>query len=154
MTLKTDSGPQHAAAIVIEPIIGEGGFYAAPPSFLKAIRELCDKHGILMIVDEVQSGFGRSGKMFAIEHSGVEPDIITVAKSMADGMPISGVVGTDTIMDSSGPNSLGGTYTGNPVARAVTLAVLKVLAEARIRSRGLALRSEEHTYELQSRGHL
>ena len=139
MTLKTDSGPQHTAAIVIEAIIGEGGFYAAPPTFLKAIRELCDKHGILMIVDEVQSGFGRSGKMFAIEHSGVEPDIITVAKSMADGMPISGVVGTDTIMDSSGPNSLGGTYTGNPVACAATLAVLEVFEEENILARGQAL---------------
>src|SRR5690625_4392925 len=84
MTLKTDSGPQHTAAIVIEPIIGEGGFYAAPPSFLKAIRELCDKHGILLIVDEDQGGFGRSVKMFAIKHSGVEPDIFTVVKSMVD----------------------------------------------------------------------
>src|SRR5690625_6091078 len=91
-----------------------------------------------MIVDEVQSGFGRSGKMFAIEHSGVEPDIITVAKSMADGMPISGVVGTDTIMDSSGPNYLGGTYTGNPVTCAATLAVLEVIDEENILGRWLA----------------
>lgn len=129
MTLKTDSGPQHTAAIVIEPILGEGGFYAAPPSFLKAIREICDEHGILMIVDEVQSGFGRTGKMFAIEHSGVEPDIMTIAKSMADGMPISAVVGTDKIMDSSGPNSLGGTYTGSPVSCAAALAVMEVFEE-------------------------
>src|SRR5690625_6421262 len=92
-----------------------------------------------MIVDEVQSGFGRSGKMFAIEHSGVEPDIITVAKSMADGMPISGVVGTDTIMDSSGPNSLGGTYTGNLVACAATLALLKEFVDVNILVLGHAL---------------
>ncbi|MDQ2075844.1 4-aminobutyrate--2-oxoglutarate transaminase [Marinimicrobium sp. ABcell2] len=139
MTLKTDSGPQHTAAIVIEPIIGEGGFYEAPPTFLKAIRELCDEHGILMVVDEVQSGFGRTGKMFAIEHSGVEPDIMTVAKSMADGMPISGIVGTDTIMDSSGPNSLGGTYTGNPLACAAALAVMEVFEEEDILGRGQRL---------------
>src|SRR5690625_7648714 len=92
-----------------------------------------------MIVDEVQSGFGRSGKMFAIEHSGVEPDIITGAKSMADGMPISGVVGTDTIMDSSGPNSLGGTYTGNPVVCAATLAILIVFEAHNILVPGFGL---------------
>ena len=126
MTLKTDSSPQHTAAIFIEPVLGEGGFYAAPPSFLKAIRKICDEHGILMVVDEVQSGFGRTGKLFAIEHSGVEPDMMTMAKSMADGMPISAVVGTDTIMDSSGPNSLGGTYTGNPLACAAVMAVFDV----------------------------
>ncbi|WP_111642917.1 4-aminobutyrate--2-oxoglutarate transaminase [Marinimicrobium alkaliphilum] len=129
MTLRTDSGPADTAAIVLEPIIGEGGFYPAPASFLKKIREICDKHDILMVVDEVQSGFGRTGKMFAIEHSGVEPDMMTMAKSMADGMPISAVVGTDKVMDSSGPNSLGGTYTGSPVACAAVLAVLDVFEE-------------------------
>ncbi|UZJ44429.1 4-aminobutyrate--2-oxoglutarate transaminase [Marinimicrobium sp. C6131] len=129
MTLKTDSSPQNTAAIFIEPVLGEGGFYAAPPSFLKAIRKICDEHGILMVVDEVQSGFGRTGKLFAIEHSGVEPDMMTMAKSMADGMPISAVVGTDTIMDSSGPNSLGGTYTGSPTACAAVLAVFEVFEQ-------------------------
>ncbi len=129
MTLKTDSNPKDTAAIFIEPVLGEGGFYAASPSFLKAVREICDEHGILMIVDEVQSGFGRTGKMFAIEHSGVEPDMMTVAKSMADGMPISAVVGTDKYMDSSGPNSLGGTYTGSPVSCAAVLAVMDVFKE-------------------------
>ncbi|MAN53091.1 MULTISPECIES: 4-aminobutyrate--2-oxoglutarate transaminase [Marinimicrobium] len=126
MTLKTDSSPEQTAAIFIEPVLGEGGFYAAPPSFLKAVRKICDEHGILLVVDEVQSGFGRTGKLFAIEHSGVEPDMMTMAKSMADGMPISAVVGTDTIMDSSGPNSLGGTYTGNPLACAAVMAVFDV----------------------------
>lgn len=129
MALKTDANPKDTAAIVIEPVLGEGGFYAAPASFLKAIREICDEHGMLMIVDEVQSGFGRTGKMFAIEHSGVEPDIMTMAKSMADGMPISAIVGTDKIMDSSGPNSLGGTYTGSPTACAAALAVMEVFEE-------------------------
>lgn len=129
MTMKTDSGPSDTAAIVIEPVLGEGGFYPAPASFLKAIRDICDEHGILMIVDEVQSGFGRTGKMFAIEHSGVEPDMMTMAKSMADGMPISAIVGTDKHMDSSGPNSLGGTYTGSPVSCAAALAVMDVFEE-------------------------
>ncbi len=129
MTLKTDSSPKDTAAIFIEPILGEGGFYAASPNFLKRIREICDEHGILMVVDEVQSGFGRTGKMFAIEHSGVEPDMITMAKSLADGMPISAVVGTDKLMDSSGPNSLGGTYTGSPVSCAAVLAVIEVFKE-------------------------
>lgn len=126
MTLRTDADPANTAAIFIEPILGEGGFYAASPAFLKAIREICDEHGILMIVDEVQSGFGRTGKMFAIEHSGVEPDMMTMAKSMGDGMPISAIVGTDKLMDSSGPNSLGGTYTGSPVSCAAVLAVMDI----------------------------
>lgn len=129
MTLKADSPVEDTAAIVIEPVLGEGGFYAAPASFLQAIRKLCDDHGILMVADEVQSGFGRTGKMFAIEHAGVEPDLITMAKSLADGMPVSAVVGTDKHMDSSGPNSLGGTYTGSPTACAAALAVLEVFAE-------------------------
>lgn len=129
MAMKADSPPSHTAAIVIEPVLGEGGFYAAPASFLKKIREICDEHGILMIVDEVQSGFGRTGKMFAIEHSGVQPDMMTMAKSMADGMPISAIVGTDKHMDASGPNSLGGTYTGSPTACAAGLAVFEVFEE-------------------------
>ncbi len=129
MAMKADSPAKDTAAIVIEPVLGEGGFYAAPASFLKEIRKICDENGILMIADEVQSGFGRTGKMFAIEHSGVEPDIMTMAKSMADGMPISAIVGTDKVMDSSGPNSLGGTYTGSPTACAAALAVFDVFKE-------------------------
>lgn len=139
MTLKTDANPRDTAAIVLEPVLGEGGFYAASASFLKAVREICDEHGMLMIVDEVQSGFGRTGKLFAIEHSGVEPDIITMAKSMADGMPISAVVGTDKVMDASGGNSLGGTYTGSPVSCAATLAVLEVFEEEKILEKSQAL---------------
>ncbi|WP_046080055.1 aspartate aminotransferase family protein [Halomonas sp. HG01] len=139
MALKTDANPKDTAAIVLEPVLGEGGFHAASPGFLKAVRELCDEHGMLMIVDEVQSGFGRTGKLFAIEHSGVEPDIITMAKSMADGMPISALVGTDKVMDASGGNSLGGTYTGSPVSCAAVLAVLEVFEEEQILDKSLAL---------------
>ncbi|WP_458527105.1 4-aminobutyrate--2-oxoglutarate transaminase [Onishia taeanensis] len=139
MALKTDANPKDTCAIVLEPVLGEGGFYPAPPSFLKAIREICDEHGMLMIIDEVQSGFGRTGKLFAIEHSGVEPDIMTMAKSMADGMPISAVVGTDTVMDACGPNSLGGTYTGSPVSCAATLAVLEAFEEEDILGKSQAL---------------
>ena len=139
MTLKTDANPRDTAAIVIEPVLGEGGFYPAPASFLKAVRDICDEHGMLMIVDEVQSGFGRTGKMFAIEHSGVEPDLMTMAKSMAAGMPISAVVGTDTHMDAPGANSLGGTYSGSPASCAAVLAVLEVFEEENILARSLSL---------------
>jgi len=139
MAMKADSPAHDTAAIIIEPVLGEGGFYPAPASFLKEIRKICDEHGILMIADEVQSGFGRTGKMFAIEHSGVEPDMMTMAKSMADGMPISAVVGTDKHMDASGPNSLGGTYTGSPTACAAALAVFDVFKEEDILAKSQAL---------------
>ncbi|MGS2744504.1 4-aminobutyrate--2-oxoglutarate transaminase [Halomonas sp. LS-001] len=139
MALKTDAGINNTAAIVLEPVLGEGGFYPAPKSFLEKIRAICDEHGILMIVDEVQSGFGRTGKMFAIEHSGVEPDLMTMAKSMADGMPISAVVGTDKHMDASGANSLGGTYTGSPTSCAAALAVMEVFEEENILEKSQAL---------------
>nr|WP_298412768.1 4-aminobutyrate--2-oxoglutarate transaminase [uncultured Halomonas sp.] len=139
MALRTDANPKDTAAIILEPVLGEGGFYPAPTSFLKAIREICDEHGMLMIIDEVQSGFGRTGKMFAIEHSGVEPDIMTMAKSMGDGMPISAVVGTDKHMDASGGNSLGGTYSGSPVSCAAVLAVLEVFEQEKILEKSQAL---------------
>ncbi|NYS61610.1 4-aminobutyrate--2-oxoglutarate transaminase [Vreelandella salicampi] len=139
MTLKTDANPKDTAAIILEPVLGEGGFYPASKSFLEKVREICDEHGMLMIVDEVQSGFGRTGKMFAIEHSGVEPDLMTMAKSMADGMPISAIVGTDKHMDASGGNSLGGTYTGSPTACAAALAVLEVFEEENILEKSQAL---------------
>ncbi|WP_404364194.1 4-aminobutyrate--2-oxoglutarate transaminase [Marinobacter sp.] len=139
MVLKTDANPKDTAAVVIEPVLGEGGFYAASHSFLRAIRDICDEHGMLMIVDEVQSGFGRTGKMFAIEHSGVEPDMLTCAKSMADGMPISAIVGTDKHMDASGPNSLGGTYTGSPVSCAAALAAMQAFEDEDILGRAVRL---------------
>lgn len=139
MLFKTDIPAKDVAAIVIEAVQGEGGFYIAPPSFMQALRKLCDEHGIALIVDEVQSGFGRTGKMFAVEHSGVKPDIITMAKSMAGGMPISAVVGNSKMMDASGPTSLGGTYSGNPLSCASALAVMDIFEEEKILEKSVAL---------------
>lgn len=124
---KSDIDPRRVAAIIVEPVQGEGGFYVAPPEFLRALRSLCDKHGILLIADEVQTGFGRTGKMFAVEHSGVVPDLMTMAKSLAGGMPLSGVCGRAEIMDAPVPGALGGTYAGNPLALASALAVLDII---------------------------
>jgi 4-aminobutyrate aminotransferase/(S)-3-amino-2-methylpropionate transaminase len=132
---KTDIAPHRTAAIVIEPVQGEGGFYIASPDYLKALRALCDEHGILLIADEVQSGFARTGKLFALEHSGIEADILTTAKSLANGMPLSAVVGTAKVMDASGPNSLGGTYSGNPLSCAAALAVIEAIEEENILAR-------------------
>jgi len=136
---KTDIAPHRVAAIVVEPVQGEGGFYAASKEYLEALRALCDEHGILLIADEVQSGFARTGKLFAIEHSGVQPDIVTMAKSLADGMPLSAVVGRAEVMDASGGNSLGGTYTGNPVSCAAALAVLDAIEEENILDKSKAV---------------
>jgi len=127
------------AAIIIEPVQGEGGFYAAPFEFLESLRALCDQHGILLIADEVQAGAGRTGKMFAMEHSGVVPDLTTLAKSIAGGIPISAVVGRADIMDSVGPGGLGGTYAGSPLGCAAALAVLDIFEEEGILARSLAL---------------
>ncbi|MEM6733622.1 MAG: aminotransferase class III-fold pyridoxal phosphate-dependent enzyme, partial [Myxococcota bacterium] len=126
---KASIEPSQVAAIAFEPVQGEGGFYVAPKEWLVALRELCDAHGILLICDEVQSGFARTGKIFAIEHSGVAPDLITVAKSLAGGMPLSGVIGKAAIMDAVDPGGLGGTYAGNPVACAAAIAVLDAIEE-------------------------
>jgi 4-aminobutyrate aminotransferase / (S)-3-amino-2-methylpropionate transaminase / 5-aminovalerate transaminase len=125
----TQVARETVAAIILEPVQGEGGFVVAPPEFLRGVREICDREGIVMIVDEVQTGFGRTGAMFAIEHSGVEPDLITVAKSIAAGLPLSGVLGKAAIMDAPGESAVGGTYVGNPVAQAAALAVLDVFEE-------------------------
>jgi 4-aminobutyrate aminotransferase/(S)-3-amino-2-methylpropionate transaminase len=124
---KADVDPARVAAIIIEPVQGEGGFYIAPPEFMRALRALCDKHGILLIADEIQTGFARTGKMFAIEHSGVEPDLMTVAKSIAGGVPLSAVVGKAEVMDAPVPGGLGGTYAGSPLGCAAGLAVLEVI---------------------------
>lgn len=132
---KTDIPAHRVAAIVIEPVQGEGGFYIASPAYLKALRELCSRHSILLIVDEVQSGFARTGKLFALEHSGIEADLLTTAKSLANGMPLSAVVGTAEVMDASGPGSLGGTYSGNPLSCAAALAVLDAIEEENILAR-------------------
>jgi 4-aminobutyrate aminotransferase/(S)-3-amino-2-methylpropionate transaminase len=126
---RADIAPTDVAAIIIEPVQGEGGFHSAPEALLTALRELADIHGIVLIADEIQSGFGRTGKMFAIEHSSIKPDLITVAKSLAGGFPLSGVIGRANLMDQASPGSLGGTYAGNPVACAAALAVLDAIEE-------------------------
>lgn len=127
-----DIAPADVAAIIIEPVQGEGGFHAAPHDLLKALRAICDRHGILLIVDEVQTGFARTGRVFAIEHSGVSPDLMTVAKSLAGGFPLSAVIGRASVMDKILPGGLGGTYAGSPVACAAALAVLDVIEEERL----------------------
>jgi 4-aminobutyrate aminotransferase / (S)-3-amino-2-methylpropionate transaminase / 5-aminovalerate transaminase len=137
--LITQVAAETVASIVIEPVQGEGGFVVAPQSFLAGVRRLCDEHGIVMVVDEVQTGFGRTGKLFAIEHYGIEPDLITIAKSIAAGLPLSGVIGKAEIMDAPGDSAIGGTYVGNPVAQAAALAVLDVIEEEGVRDRAAQL---------------
>jgi 4-aminobutyrate aminotransferase/(S)-3-amino-2-methylpropionate transaminase len=132
---KADVDPARVAAIIIEPVVGEGGFYAAPPAFLQRLRQICDQHGILLIVDEIQTGFARTGRMFAIEHSGVEPDLMTIAKSVAGGVPISAVIGKAAIMDAPPPGGLGGTYAGSPLGCAAGLAILDVIREENLLER-------------------
>ena len=124
--LMTQVAAENVAAIVLEPVQGEGGFIPAPYAFVAGVRALCDRHGIVLVVDEVQTGFGRTGRMFAIEHYDVEPDLMTVAKSIAAGLPLSGVLGKAEIMDAPAESAVGGTYVGNPVAQAAALAVLDV----------------------------
>jgi 4-aminobutyrate aminotransferase / (S)-3-amino-2-methylpropionate transaminase / 5-aminovalerate transaminase len=137
--LVTQVAAETVAAIVIEPVQGEGGFQVAPPEFMAGVRELCDRHGIVLVVDEVQTGFARTGKLFAIEHYGIEPDLVTMAKSIAGGLPLSAVVGKQAIMDAPGDSAIGGTYVGNPVAQAAALAVLDVIDEEGLCERAVAL---------------
>ena len=136
---KADVEPERTAAIIVEPVQGEGGFHAVPPELMRALRTICDEHGIVLIVDEVQAGFGRTGKMFGVEHTGVEPDLITVAKSLAGGFPLSGVIGRKEIMDAAAPGGLGGTYAGSPIACAAALAVLDVIEEEKLLERANTL---------------
>jgi len=121
----TEAMPERVAAIIIEPVQGDGGFLAAPVEFMQALREITKKHGIVLIADEIQTGFGRTGKMFGFQHSGIEPDLVTVAKSLAGGFPLSGVVGKAEIIDAPLPGGLGGTYGGNAISCAAALAVLE-----------------------------
>ncbi len=139
LLFRTDAEPERVAAMVIEPVQGEGGYYIAPFEFLRALREICDARGILLVSDEIQSGFARTGKWFAIEHSGVVPDLITVAKSLAGGFPLSGVIGRADIMDAVPPGGLGGTYGGNPVACAAGLAAVQAIEEEGLLERSLKL---------------
>jgi len=131
--------PENVAAIVVEPVQGEAGFIVAPPEFLAGLRAICDRHGIVFVCDEVQTGFARTGKLFAIEHYGIEPDLITVAKSIAAGLPLSGVLGKAEIMDAPGDGGVGGTYVGNPVAQAAALAVLDVIEDEGLCARAAAI---------------
>jgi 4-aminobutyrate aminotransferase / (S)-3-amino-2-methylpropionate transaminase / 5-aminovalerate transaminase len=137
--LVTQVAAETVAAIVLEPVQGEGGFVVAPQEFVDGVRRLCDEHGIVMVVDEVQTGFARTGKLFAIEHYGVEPDLITIAKSIAMGLPLSGVIGKAEIMDAPPDSAIGGTYVGNPVAQAAALAVLDVIGEEDLCARASVL---------------
>lgn len=132
MIFTCDAAPTDIAAILIEPVQGEGGFYPASNSFLQSLRDLCDKHGIMLIADEIQSGFGRTGKFYAMEYSGVEPDLMTTAKGIAGGVPISAVIGKADIMDSVDPGGLGGTYGGSPLGCAAALAVIEVIKEEKL----------------------
>ncbi|TSD83302.1 4-aminobutyrate--2-oxoglutarate transaminase, partial [Mycobacterium sp. KBS0706] len=136
---KADVDPSRVAAIIIEPVQGEGGFYEVPAELMRALRRTCDEHGIVLIADEVQTGFGRTGKMFAMEHFDVEADLICVAKSLAGGFPLSGVIGRAPIMDAADPGGLGGTYAGNPLACAAALAVLEVFKEEKLLERSNAI---------------
>ncbi|WP_086478970.1 4-aminobutyrate--2-oxoglutarate transaminase [Oceanospirillum sanctuarii] len=139
MLFTCDIEASQVAAIIIEPVQGEGGFYQAPAAFLQELRKICDEHGIMLIADEIQNGFGRTGKMFAIEHADVEPDLMTMAKGIAGGFPLSAVVGKAAVMDSSPAGGLGGTYAGSPVACAAALAVLDVIKEENLVARAAAI---------------
>ena len=139
LLFKADIDPKRVAAIVIEPVQGEGGFYAAPPALMQALRKECDEHGILLIYDEVQTGFGRTGKLFAAEHYDVIPDIITMAKSLAGGTTLSAVCGKAEVMDGPAPGGLGGTYAGNPLAIAASHAVLDIIEEEKLVERANVL---------------
>jgi len=130
--LKADIEPTNVAAIVIEPVQGEGGFYQTPKPFMKRLREICDEHGICLVADEVQTGFARTGKVFAIEHYDIEPDLIPIAKALGGGFPISGVIGKSEIMDAAEPGGLGGTYGGNPISVAAALAVLDIIEDEKL----------------------
>ena len=137
--LRNDIEPSRVAAIVVEPVQGEGGYYPAPAEFLPRLRALCDRHGILLIADEIQTGIGRTGRMFALEHSGVVADIIALAKGLGGGFPISAIVGLADVMDAVGPGGLGGTYAGSPIACAAALAVLDIIESEQLLERSRRL---------------
>jgi 4-aminobutyrate aminotransferase / (S)-3-amino-2-methylpropionate transaminase / 5-aminovalerate transaminase len=137
--LNTTVAPESVAAIVFEPVQGEGGFIPAPPEFVRGLRRIADRYGIVLVADEIQSGFGRTGRFFGIEHADVEPDLICVAKSIANGLPLSGVLGRAEIMDAPAVGGVGGTYIGNPVAQAAALAVLDVIDDEGLLERSAAI---------------
>ena len=136
---KVDIAPEDVAAIIVEPVQGEGGFYAAPDEFLRALRAICDEYGIVFIADEIQTGFGRTGRFFASEYAGIEPDLLTTAKGIAGGFPLAAVVGKSEIMDAPLPGGLGGTYAGSPVGCAAALAVLEIMDENNLVERAVEI---------------
>jgi 4-aminobutyrate aminotransferase/(S)-3-amino-2-methylpropionate transaminase len=136
---KVDIAPTDVAAIIVEPVQGEGGFYPAPDAFMRALRSLCDDHGIVLIADEIQTGFGRTGRFFASEYSGIEPDLVTIAKGIAGGYPLAAVTGKAEIMDAPLPGGLGGTYGGSPVGCSAALAVIDVIREEGLVDRALQI---------------
>lgn len=136
---KADIDPARVAAIIVEPVQGEGGFYEVPAGFMRRVREICDEHGMLLIADEVQTGFARTGKLFAMEHHGVAADITTMAKGLAGGLPLAAVTGRAEVMDSPNPGGLGGTYAGNPLGIAAAHAVLDVIEEEGLNDRAVRL---------------
>ena len=137
--VKTEIEPARVAAVIIEPVQGEGGFNIAPPEFLRTLRGLCDEHGILLIADEIQTGFARTGKMFALEHSGIKADVVTLAKGLAGGLPLSAITGRADVMEAASPGGLGGTYAGNPVACAAAHAVLDIIEDEKLCERANAI---------------
>src|SRR5205823_6235578 len=137
--LVTQVAAEHVAAIVIEAVQGEGGFVVAPPEFVEGVRRICDDNGIVLVVDEVQTGYGRTGKMWGIDHYGIEPDLMMVAKSIAAGLPLSAVIGRAEIMDAPADSAVGGTYVGNPVAQAAACAVLDIFEEEGLVERAAAI---------------
>ena len=150
---KADIAPSDVAAILVEPVQGEGGFYPAPNEFMQALRALCDEHGIVLIADEIQTGFGRTGKFFASEYAGIEPDLVTVAKGVAGGFPLAAVVGKSEIMDAPLPGGLGGTYGGSPIGCAAALAVIDVIREDGLveRANGIAAKFKARLTALQAK---
>ena len=136
---KVDIAPEDVAAIIVEPVQGEGGFYPAPDEFLQGLRAICDEHGIVLVIDEIQTGFGRTGRFFAAEYAGVEADLMTTAKALAGGFPIAAVVGKAEIMDAPLPGGLGGTYAGSPIGCAAALAVIEVVREENLVERALEI---------------
>jgi 4-aminobutyrate aminotransferase/(S)-3-amino-2-methylpropionate transaminase len=136
---KVDIAPEDIAAIIVEPVQGEGGFYPAPDEFLQALRTICDEHGIVLVIDEIQTGFGRTGRFFAAEYAGVEADIMTTAKALAGGFPLAAVVGKADIMDAPLPGGLGGTYAGSPIGCAAALAVIDVIRDEDLVERALQI---------------
>ena len=153
---KYTADPSSIAAIIIEPVQGEGGFYIAPFDFLRSLRSLCDEHGILLVADEIQTGFARTGKMFALEHVGIKADVVTMAKGLAGGFPLSAITGRADVMDASSPGGLGGTYAGNPVACAAAHAVLDAIEEENLcdRANSIGKIILDRCHEIKSRSNL